>query len=147
MGYSYNRTGNSNYNPSPYARNYRPRYNNYSAPSNNYQRPKKHSGCGSKSLPDGGVVIFGWRLAGRDMIKLYARPYKGTKVSTSKSGKRWANLFVTLTNQRTMQTIKTSGLYNLDSGKLYISELNLIANPKAPNGGYFGKHISKYYNR
>ena len=81
------------------------------------------------------------------MVKLYARPYKGTKIITSKSGKRWANLFVTLTNTNTLVKTNMSGLLNLDNKKLYISEMNLVANPKAPNGGYFGKQISKVYNR
>jgi len=42
-----------------------------------------------------------------------------------------------------MQEVKTSGLLNLDNHKLYIKSFNLVANPKAPNGGYFGTHISK----
>ncbi|MGC3977855.1 MAG: hypothetical protein QM751_06215 [Paludibacteraceae bacterium] len=81
------------------------------------------------------------------MISLYARPYKGSKISESKSGKRWINLFVTLTNKTNGTITKTSGLYDFDRKRLYIKDFNLIANPYAPNGGYFGKHISKTYNR
>jgi hypothetical protein len=122
-----------------YERNYERGYQN--------DRPKKHSGCSIKQNEDGTYCVSGWKLADGCMVKLYARPYKGTKITTSKSGKRWANLFVTLTNTNTLVKTNMSGLLNLDNKKLYISEMNLVANPKAPNGGYFGKQISKVYNR
>lgn len=136
-------------------RNFNPqnsRNSGYSNQRNNNQNISrsssvKHSGCGVRIMEDGSPILFGWKLSGGDMVKLYARPCKSTKSSTSKSGKTWLNLFVTLTNQSTMQITKCSGLYNADNQKLYISDFNLIANPRAANGGYFGKHISKTYNR
>ena len=136
----YRSTSNAqNRTESPYSRGYQSRFDN--------ERPKKHSGCSIKQNEDGTYCVSGWKLADGCMIKLYARPYKGTKVTTSKSGKRWANLFVTLTNTNTLVKTNMSGLLNLDNKKLYIGEMNLVANPKAPNGGYFGKQISKVYNR
>jgi hypothetical protein len=141
-----NRNFNSNaYRGSSYGQHSAARA--YDRGYSNNQRPKKHSGCSVKQNEDGSYCVSGWKLAGGDMVKLYARPYKGTKVTTSKNGKRWANLFVTLTNTNTLVQSNYSGLFNLDNKKLYISELNLVANPKAPNGGYFGKQISKVYNR
>lgn len=144
--YSYprnNNGGSSNRNYGGYSRP----YNNAYPAQQAQQRPKKHSGCSIKQNEDGTYCVSGWKLADGCMVKLYARPYKGTKVITSKSGKRWANLFVTLTNTNTLVKTNMSGLLNLDNKKLYIAELNLVANPKAPNGGYFGKQISKVYNR
>lgn len=119
----------------------------YSGGGNYQRRPaKKHSGCGKKTIDaKTGVVLYGWRLAKGMMYKMYATPYAGTKISTSKSGKQWANYFVRLINTSTGEIVKTSGLLNLSNHKLYIKELNLVANPSAPNGGYFGKHISKRY--
>lgn len=117
----------------------------------NYQQPqrqmKKRSGCRYTTGTDGAPIISAWRKNNKGMYSLYARPYKGSKTITSKSGKEWINLFVTIVNKDTMQEIKTSGLLNLQNKKLYLKEFNLICNPSAPNGGYFGKHISRNYNR
>ena len=57
---------------------------------NGYQnrsgRPPKHSGCNSREV-EGGIIVWGWKLSDGAMIKMYARPYKGTQVKTSKTGK------------------------------------------------------------
>lgn len=135
--YSYNRGySNSNYGRAP--------YNSY---QNRPAQPRKKSGCTLRIMSDGSPILSGWKAGRTGMLSLYARPYKGTKKIVSKSGKEWLNLFVTITNRNTMQVQKTSGLFNKQNGKLYIKELNLIANPKAPRGGYFGKHLSRTYNR
>ena len=106
----------------------------------------KHSGCTMKMIDGKTPIISGWKSQSNGMLQLYARPYSGTKITESKTGKTWCNLFVTITNKLTMSVTKTSGLLDMDENKLYIKEFNLIANPKAPNGGYFGKHISSKYN-
>ena len=119
-------------------------YRNRGYQSGGNRQSKKHSGCQLKTMEDGAPVISGWNYSRRGgMVHLYARPYKGTKKSTSKSGKSWMNLFVTITNTSTKVQSNYSGLFDVDSKKMYIKDLNMIANPKAPHGGYFGKHISK----
>jgi len=142
---------NRNFSPNAYRQAGYSHTSNYNQNQGGYQQQQKrvvkHSGCRLKQVEGGAYVVYGWKLSNGDMINMYARPYKGTKISTSKSGKRWANLFVTLTNTKTMVKTNCSGLFNLDTKKLYISDFNLIANPQASNGGYFGKHISKEYNR
>lgn len=129
----------NNYSSGSYPR----QYSNYSG--YNRPKPKKRSGCGMRKT-ENGVLIWGWRLSKGQMFSLYARPYKGTKIRESKSGKKWANLFVTITNKSTGVITNTSGLYDLNRERLYIKSLNQIANPRAPHGGYYGKHISKNYN-
>lgn len=123
--------------------------NSYSNNRNNYQqsRPqRKKSGC-KITIKDGDVpIISGWRVSKRQMFKLYARPYKNTSVSTSKNGKEWMNLFVTITNLDTNQQQNCSGMYDIERQRLYIKDFNLIATTKG-QGGYFGKHISTNYNR
>ena len=132
-----------------YGNTQRTLYNRYS--SNNgrsyrgSQQPRKRSGCGTKKV-ENGVVIWGWRVSQGQMFSMYARPYKNTKIRESKTGKKWANLFVTIINKTTGVVTNTSGLYDLQRERLYIKELNLVGNPRAPRGGYFGKHISKTYN-
>jgi hypothetical protein len=112
---------------------------------NQASQPKKHSGCTVTKTEKGDFLVSGWKLSKGQMISLYARPYKNTHITTSKEGKKWQNLFVTLVNKTTLQETKTSGLFDMDSKKLYIKSLNLIANPKGGRGGYFGKHISSNY--
>lgn len=122
---------------------------------NDYQpqnRIVKHSGCSMKVCKDGEtIVLSGWKIMNKCLVQMYARPYKGTKTVQSSDpkskGYNWQNLFVTLTNTKTGDIKKLSGLFCEETKKLYIKELNMVANPKAPNGGYFGKHISKQYNR
>ena len=111
------------------------------------QAPKKRTGCSLKTMEDGSPIISGWRVSKGQMYSLYARPYKNTKKTKSKNGKEWMNLFVTIINKTTMQETSTSGMFDCDKKKLYIKDFNLIANPRAPRGGYFGKHISSNYNR
>lgn len=114
-------------------------------PRNNGQ-VKKHSGCTVTKTEDGAAIVTGWKASKGVLLSLYARPYKGTKTVVSKEGKKWQNLFVTIINKSNMQITKCSGLFDCDTKKLYIKELNLIANPKGGKGGYFGKHISSSYN-
>lgn len=105
------------------------------------QPKKKHSGAKFKKMEDGSVVVSGWRLnKERQMISLYARPYKKTKVTESKNGTKWANLFVTITNQSTLQQTNCSGLLDVNGKRLYIKEYNLIAT-QGGRGGYFGRHL------
>lgn len=123
--------------------------NYYNGNRQNYaysqQRPRKKSGCRLILKDKDTPIISAWKSQKNGLLSLYARPYKGTRLSVSKSGKEWLNLFVTITNKQTQQITKCSGLFDLQRQRLYLPEFNLICNPKAPNGGYFGKHISKNY--
>ena len=113
----------------------------------NDKKQKKHSGCRLRQLPDmKWPIIFGWMYKNGAIISLYATEYEKSHEKVSKTGKKWVNLFVRLTNKTTMHVEKMSGLMNLENHKLYIKDLNLIANPKAPNGGYFGVQLKKVYN-
>lgn len=129
------RTGAGSFYPRSYV-NYQPQ-----------MRQKKHSGSRLTMMDTKTPIISGWKASkSNGLTALYARPYKGSKVSESKTGKTWINLFVTLTNKRTNQVTKTSGMFCFETKKLYIKDFNLMANPKAPNGGYFGTHIRSNYN-
>jgi len=122
-------------------------YNDYRQNNNqnrgyqNNQPQKKHSGC--KEVYKDGVFAYmnGWNYSKqRGLISFLAIKSKNSgEVHTSKSGKRWVQLFVRIFNKRTLQTVKCSGLYDLDTHKLILNEQGMVANPKAPNGGYFGK--------
>lgn len=132
----YNRTGyNRSYSRNGYSGGYNRGYNNGGS------RARKRSGAKIKIM-EGNPVISAWRKNKSGFYVLYARPYKGTKDSSSKNGRNWLNLFVTITNRTTMQAQNCSGLYDVDRRRLYIKDLNLIVS-EAGQGGYFGTHISK----
>lgn len=135
----------NNYN-SGYNNGYNRSYSNYSRGNNrsynNYNRqPRKRSGAKIKMM-DGNPVISAWRKNKSGFYTLYARPYKGTKDRSSKNGKNWLNLFVTITNRTTMQTHNCSGLFDVDRRRLYIKDLNMIVT-EGGQGGYFGTHIRR----
>lgn len=141
---NYNNYGNG------YGGGYRRSYGNnygggYGLNYSGSKRPqKKHSGCKLKMMSDGAPIISAWNYSrGAGLLAVYARPYKGTKKSESKNGNTYLNLFVTLTNKRTRQITKTSGLFCLETKKLVISDFSLVCNPTAPNGGYCGTFIRK----
>lgn len=140
-GQSWGGYGNSQF--TPYNRSYQnSRYNNMRS-YRGAQQPRKRSGARITFKDETTPIISAWKKDRFGFHVLYARPYSKTKRTKSKSEKRWLNLFVTITNRSTMQETKCSGMFDLDRQRLYISDLNLIVNPKAPNGGYFGKHISR----
>jgi hypothetical protein len=122
-------------------------YNGGNHQSNN-RVVKKHSGCRQGIDKKSNPYLIGWNASRRrGMISFIAAPFSGTKEVKSKSGKTWQNWFVKITFKDSGEVKNFSGLYNVSNHKLYIKELNLVANPSAPGGGYFGKHISKVYNR
>lgn len=135
----------NNYN-SGYNNGYNRSYSNYSRGNNrsynNYNRQlRKRSGAKIKMM-DGNPVISAWRKNKSGFYTLYARPYKGTKDRSSKNGKNWLNLFVTITNRTSMQTHNCSGLFDVDRRRLYIKDLNMIVT-EGGQGGYFGTHIRR----
>lgn len=134
---------NNNWNNSNWGNN-RPNNgsnNNYSNSGNN--RPRKRSGATFKMMPDGVMVISGWRKNRYGYFKLYARPYKGTKEHVGeRSNKTFFNYLVTITNESTGQPSNLSGLYYPNERKLRIPQLNQVVSPNG-SGGYWGKSISK----
>ncbi|MHA7109358.1 hypothetical protein ACRTDU_04480 [Sunxiuqinia elliptica] len=119
--------------------------------SNNYQRndnraPRKKSGCSETVGRTKKTVISGWRKSARQFMTFVATQNngdnahaKGGAVITNKKGQEYTRWTAKLTN-KTIGTVSTvSCLYNHATGKLYFPDLNLVANPKAPNGGYWGK--------
>ncbi|MDB0615795.1 hypothetical protein PL372_09625 [Tenacibaculum dicentrarchi] len=63
-------------------------------------------------------------------------------IAQSQSGKNWIGVMVVLSAPLNATVVHT-GMLNVDNNKVYIKDWNMVANPHAPNGGYFGKHISK----
>jgi hypothetical protein len=97
---------------------------------------------------DKGLFIGAWKIIDGQManIKIFMTE-KNRKTGTvkSKTGKIWVPVTMVVTIP-TKQTSFCNGLMNVDDYRCYFKDWNWICNPKAKNGGYIGKHISKDYN-
>ncbi|TYP98932.1 hypothetical protein C7447_102250 [Tenacibaculum adriaticum] len=107
-----------------------------------------------------GVFIVGFKLFDGVMrnVKIFQtkndrKNYQGKTVKAqissdivkSGSGKKWVQVTMTM-EAPFKETLFANGLMDLSNHKVYFKDLNWIVNPKASNGGYIGKHISKNYN-
>ncbi|WGH76136.1 hypothetical protein P8625_02920 [Tenacibaculum tangerinum] len=104
---------------------------------------KLHQSFGSKE----GLFMTCWKVS--DGVMWSGKVFRSEKQSkvaptVSRNGKEWCS--VTLVLSAPMRdTVVHSGLMNTSNHKVYFKDWNMIINPKASNGGYFGKHISKNY--
>ncbi len=92
-----------------------------------------------------GVFIGAWKVESSTKwnIKIFqSEKQKKEALTKSGTGKLWAVVTVVCTAPL-RNTVIVSGLMNIANHKVYIKEWNWMCNPKASNGGYIGKHISK----
>lgn len=125
------------------------RKNKRSNSNQNQDETFKKSGFEVKYLTDGknkGLPIcWGWRKTRLGIQKLYARPYKKTKVWKGASGKTHVSLFVTLTSDA--GETRTTGFFCKETGKLSLKSMGLVGSTngggKTAGGkmskGFFGK--------
>ena len=119
---------------------YNNNYNNY--PSQNKQ--KKKSGAKCTFFDDDKVSLHAWNSSkSRGLISLKAFENKKSKSGTISKGKNKGDQYVSLIAEvfyhRTGNTVIEPIVYNIDSGKAYLSKLNMVVSTKARNGGFFGK--------
>lgn len=121
MAYSRNYT---NYPRRSYARPY------YAQP----QQPRKHSGAKFVRVEEDTFVVSAWRVNNKkEMLVLYARPYKGTKAHNGKRG-AFLNYFVTITNKNNYSVVRTSGLYYPDDKRLLLPDYGEIVTANGRGG-------------
>lgn len=130
----------SDFVPAPYQSQNNP----YARGGNNPNQIRKRSGATFGVIKEGDnkgkPYVSAWKKNKKGFYVLFARPYKKTRQTESSNGKRWQNLFVTITNRDTMQTVNTSGMYDVDAKRLYIKDYNQIVS-RGGKGGYWGIHI------
>lgn len=119
----------------------------YQKADTNNAPKKKHSGAKlTKYHPKTGVnagveqfLTSGWRLAGKDLISFSC-------VTTSKSvlsDKGWfGSIACSVINTKTGAKSFYWGMMQKATGKVVISDMALVLNPKAKNGGYCGTFIN-----
>lgn len=104
------------------------------------QRPaKKHSGCRYKSATRQGEaknIIFGWNFSRRrGMVSFVAVEAKESETKNDNYEKWVAK--ITFKDTGSVQTHTV--FYNIAKKILIFKDLGMVANPNAPQGGYFGK--------
>jgi|GEM_PF-2969873 len=136
-GYGYNNRQYGSYPQRGYSRQYNGGYQ---------QQPRKHSGARIKDGKNGKPVITAWKKSRFSFTTLVACPNNGKNITrkdgkpiVNSKGQEYARWTATIVDRSTGTVSTHSALYNLSTGKLYITDLKLVASPKAPNGGYFGK--------
>lgn len=106
--------------------------------------PKKHSGSKYKdsffSRSTGARVdapiITGWNYSrAKGLVSFIASPHKKKSKTSNPDIENW---MVKLSHR--MGVTWYLGFYKKSTGKLTIPDLQAVANPRAANGGYFGKY-------
>jgi hypothetical protein len=106
--------------------------------NNNQDEQRKKSGCQQGIGRDSNKAwVSGWNISAQGYMKFLAFPYKDTKRVTSGSGVQWENWVVKITHPDKQQSVLPC-LYEVGTGRVLMKDLGMIANPKAPNGGYWG---------
>jgi hypothetical protein len=107
------------------------------------EKTVKHSGAKlTKYKPTTGknkdqnqYLVSGWKLAGGQLIAVKCI----TTSKSSDSGKGWVgSVACSITNKASGQKSFYWGTMQIATGKVVISDLGWVLNPKAPNGGYCG---------
>ncbi|WP_422091308.1 hypothetical protein [Tenacibaculum ovolyticum] len=122
----------------------------YNKKNNNNSDKKKQSGCKLHNHLDSekGLFMSVWKVEKGVMWsgKITMTPSQiKTGIRVSKSGKKWVSVLLRM-NAPMHNQVAVTGMMNVDSQKVYFKDWNTMANPRANNGGYYGKHISKNYN-
>ncbi len=114
------------------------------------KRKKGRSGCklhydfGSEK----GLFMTVWKVIGGAMCKgkifRSEKQQKESAVKTAKSGMEYVT--VTLVFEKPLSSpVIMHGIFDLESKRAMFPQQNMIANPRANNGGYFGKRYSKKF--
>ena len=129
MGYNSGRYNNGGYNNGG--------YNNGGYNNGGY---KKKSGCKYKAeAKNNKPAITGWNISQkRGFISFVACPVSDGQVYTSKQGNEFTRWVAKVKFNDQMREELISCLYSHKSNKLIFTDWNMVANPSAPNGGYFG---------
>lgn len=127
---------------------YNNNYNNNRSNGNNNgggQRPtKKHTGARfTRNKKDGSPVTTGWNYSKRfGLVTFLCVTTSKSVESESKTGNQYVSVMVKVSKPMSPAET-TNGLMNVRTGQVTIDSMNLVINPKAPNGGYCGKYGGK----
>lgn len=126
------------------------RRNDYYEDDRYDDEPAKRSGASSKVISrgkyQGQQCVIGWNVRRRaGMRSFFCGPYKGTRKGKSKTSNReWVTWMARVTNEDTGEENVYPCLYYPDSGKVIISQLKMVLNPRED---YCGTYVRRKNNR
>ena len=121
--------------------------------SKNYESgndKKKRSGAKVVPVRDGGgeFVVVAWNYSSsRGMMSVICgerktiggKEVKGVQYCTSESGNEYSKMMAKVSYKNSGVEKLIPCLMNTKTHKITLSEIGMVINPNAPNGGYFGK--------
>jgi hypothetical protein len=120
--------------------------NNYQAQNNGGQRQqtKKHTGAKfTRSKKDGSPVTTGWNYSKRfGLVTFLCVTTSKSVESESNTGNKYISVMIKVRKPMSPEVI-TNGLMNIHTGQVTCEAMQIVINPKAPNGGYCGKYGGK----
>lgn len=96
------------------------------------QKSKRSGAKYISKAANGKACIVGWKASRQGIISIVAQPT--TKGMVSEQSEHW----VVKVKVGYANPYLTTGFYNVNSRRLVIPDMGFVANPSAPNGGYFG---------
>jgi len=126
------------------ARTYRKKQNsNNNRRSNNNDNGgsgKKKTGSKTGVFDNGARWTNGWNVSkANGLVKLFAKQWSGSTESVSKSGRKWSTVIIEMTKKWGKKEV-VFGLMDVQTGQTIIKDMQVVLNPKAPNGGYCGQY-------
>lgn len=114
--------------------------NNGNWNNNNNRSQRKHSGAKMGQGKNGKRFISAWNYSRKyGLVSLIASMREtGKNTCVNRNGEQ-LEIFVCKVQKKYEQPQLFTGFYNPNDGKLRIPDLGMTVNPKAPNGGYWGK--------
>ncbi|WP_447642439.1 MULTISPECIES: hypothetical protein [Chitinophagaceae] len=137
-----NQSYGNNYNNS-YGSGYGGGNRNYNNRGGNSRPQRKKSGAKAGVGKNGKPYVQGWNASRQNgMVSFLCVPTSNTGQHTSRTGRNWENWMVVVQPRMGASFLK-SCLYDPSTGKCIISDMGIVLNPKAPNGGYCGRFGNK----
>jgi hypothetical protein len=114
-------------------------FNNKGPKNNGNGRYKNRSGAKKVVGSNGRMVIVAWRYKkGVGLQTFLATDTSKTKISESKSGRKWSNIMVKVTEKDSGQSRMVSGLQS-ENGIVIIQDMGIKIVPYGKNGGFVTK--------
>lgn len=125
--------------------------------SNNYRGQKRSSqnqrtefkaksGASSGIDKNGKPYVSGWMVRRRQMISLFASPYKGTHEVKTQNGRIWHTWILKIVNKDAMTETVRPCLYDPSTKRVFCQDLDIMLSPntkrRMTNGkGYAGSYL------
>lgn len=115
------------------------------------RQKRKRSGATAGTTKTGKPYVRGWKATKMGVVSIIAGPYVAENSQTrdlkpSKTGRIWQN-WAAKVSAPFQPPVIVGALYDTSNGKVRIPSMGIVISPRANNGGYMGKPMSKNMRR